>query len=64
MGKAGTGTKLAFAKTWSKAIVSLQLTDTVHMEVSQVALEFRRRNLCGVVDCWSGTPSLGYGIFF
>ena len=29
-----------------------------------MALEFRRRDLRGVVDCWSDTPSLGDGIFF
>ena len=64
MGKDGPGPKPAFAKTWSKVFVSLRLTDTVRRELSQVALEFRRRDLCGVVDCWSGTPSSGDGIFF
>ena len=34
------------------------------MEFSQVALEFRHRDLRGVVDCWSGTQSLGDGKFF
>ena len=63
MGKAGPGPKPASAKTWSKAFVSLRLTDTVRMEVYQVALEFRRRDLRGIVDCWSDTPSLGDGIF-
>ena len=29
-----------------------------------MALEFRLQDLRGVVDCWSGTPSSGYGIFF
>ena len=29
-----------------------------------MALEFRRRDLRGIVDCWSDTPSLGDGIFF
>ena len=64
MAKAGPGPKPAFAKTWSKAYVSLRLTDTVRRELSQVALEFMRQDLCGVVDCWSGTPSSGSGIFF
>ena len=53
-----------FAKTWSKALISLRFTDTVRMEFSQVTLEFRRWYMRGVVDCWSGTPSSGYGIFF
>ena len=35
MGKAGPGPKPAFAKTWSKAFVSLRLKDTVCMEFSQ-----------------------------
>ena len=29
-----------------------------------MALEFRRRDLRGVGDFWSDTPSLGDGIFF
>ena len=48
MGKDGPGTKPMFAKTWSKAFVSLRLTDTIRMEVSQAALEFKRRDLRGV----------------
>ena len=64
MGKAGLGPKPAFAKTWGKAFISMRLTDNVRRELSQVALEFRLRYLRGVVDCWSGTPYLGYGIFF
>ena len=50
MEKTGPGPKPAFAKTWSKAFVSLRLTDTVRMEVSQVALEFKRQDLRGVGD--------------
>ena len=34
------------------------------MKVSQVVLEFRRRDLRGVGDFWWDTPSLGDGIFF
>ena len=64
MGKAGPGPKPAFAKTWSKAFVSLQLTDTVQMEVSQVVLEFRRWDLRGLGYFWSDTPSLVDGICF
>ena len=64
MGKAGPGLKPAFAKTWSKVFVPLRLTDTVRMEFSQVALGFRRQDMRGVVDCWSGTPSLRDEIFF
>ena len=29
-----------------------------------MALELRRQDLRGVVDCWSDMPSLGDGIFF
>ena len=34
------------------------------MEVSQVVLEFKRRDLRGVGDFWWDTPSLGDGICF
>ena len=44
MGKARPGPKPVFAKTWSKAFVSLRLMDTVRREFSQVVLEFRRRD--------------------
>ena len=64
MGKARPGPKPAFAKTWSKAFVSLRLTDTVQMEDSQAALECKCCDLRGVGDfCWD-TPSLVEGIFF
>ena len=45
MGKAGLWTKHAFAKTWSKALVSRRLTDTVRMEFSQLVFDFSHRDL-------------------
>ena len=50
MGKAGPGPKPVLAKTWSKAFVYLRLTDTVRMEVSQAALEFKRQDMRDVGD--------------
>ena len=50
MGKAGPGMKPAFAKTWIKAFVSLRVTDTVRMEVSQEAVEFKHQDLRAVGD--------------
>ena len=41
------GLKPAFAKTWSKALVSWRLTDTVRMEFSQSVFDFIWRNLRG-----------------
>ena len=51
------------AKTWSKAFVSLRLTDTVRMEFSQAALECKRRDLCGVGDFY-GIRCLWEGGYF
>ena len=47
IGKTGTGPNPAFAKTWSKALLSLRFTDTVWMEFSQAVLDFNRRDLRG-----------------
>ena len=64
MGKAGPGPNPAFEKTWSKAFVSMRLTDTVRMEFFQAVLDCKRRDLRGVDDfCWD-TPSLGEGVSF
>ena len=48
MRKAGHVPIPAFAKTWSKAFVSLRLTDTVWMQFPQAALECKRCDLRGV----------------
>ena len=50
MGKAGPGLNPAFAKTWSRAFVSLRFTDTVRMEFSQAVLDFKHHDLRGVGD--------------
>ena len=51
------GPNPAFAKTWSKALVSLRLTDTVRMEFSQVVLNFSCRYLRGADGiCWEMRP--------
>ena len=64
MGKAGPGPNPEFAKTCSKAFVSLRFTDTVRIELSQAVLDFKRRDLSGVDDfCWD-KRSVGEGIFF
>ena len=47
LGKAGPGPNPAFAKNWSKELVSRRLTDTVRMEFSQAVLDFSRRDLRG-----------------
>ena len=53
-----------FAKTWSKAFVSMQLTDTVRMESYQAVLDCKSHDLRGVDDfCWDAS-SLGEGVFF
>ena len=64
MGKAGPGPNPAFAKTWSKAFVSLRFTDTVRMEFSQAVLDCKRCDLHGVNDFCCDARSVGEGIFF
>ena len=58
------GAEPAFAKTWSKGLVSQRLTDTVRMEFSQLVFDFSRRDL-HVADgfCWE-SQSVGDGSFF
>ena len=64
MERAGPGPNPVFAKTWSKAFVSLRLTDTVQMEFSQAVLDCKRRDLHGVDEyCWD-MRSVGEGISF